>query len=74
LFTELRYITKMEDSKKLTHYQKYKKTIDKNVKKYLENPENRKKHYALLVARNKQKNEEYKDMKKKLEDLKNLIN
>jgi aminoglycoside N3'-acetyltransferase len=62
-----------QDKEKLTHYQKYKETIKRNVDKYMANPENKKKVYRQIRERQMKKKEEFENMKKKLEELKNLI-
>jgi DNA repair ATPase RecN len=62
-----------QDKEKLTHYQKYKETIKRNVYKYMENPENKKKVYRQIKERRIKKKQEFENIKKKLEELKNLI-
>lgn len=62
----------MEETK-ISHYHKYKETIDKSVKKYLENPENRLKHNAVNRRYREKKKKEFEEMKAKLEEIQKLV-
>jgi hypothetical protein len=47
----------------LTHYQKYKESIKRNAKRYLENPDNHAKQKAYLIEYQRKRKDAYDKMK-----------